>query len=159
VIGSERKGLFTTMSAGNESSIPSSTRRRLTPPLASRPIASAWSSPNGIFRPWTLALVGLALSVSLWGFGYKLSRYNPDPSSRALFAKLWDKHQDVSQLTAVTGLSAPSPQSRLVVHTPLLLLAPPSNPARDAVSHDEDCKRTPASSPPAVPLRSPPSFV
>ena len=114
-----------------------------------------------MFRPWALAFIGLALSVSLWGFGYKLSRYNPHPdaSSRALFAKLWDKHQDVSQLTATTDASARSTQSRLVVNAVLILLFQPRNPIRHAVPHDEDCQRTPVRFHLVLPLRSPPSCV
>jgi hypothetical protein len=40
------------------------------------------------FRPWTLALVGLAIAVALWGYGYKISPYNLhlDAASRASFA-------------------------------------------------------------------------
>lgn len=160
VLGSERMGLFKTMSAGNESSMTSCSSRRRTSSIEHLPATPAWSLAR-LFRPWALVFVGLALSVSLWGFGYKLSRYNPHPdaSSQALFAKLWDKHQDVSQLTAATDASARSFQSRLVVNTVLILLCQPPNPIHHAVFHDEDCERTPVSFQPVVPLRSPPSYV
>jgi hypothetical protein len=48
-----------------------------------------------VSRPCTLGIVGLAIAVFLWGFGYKLSLYHPHPpsSSRASVAKLWiDPH-------------------------------------------------------------------
>ena len=42
-------------------------------------------------RPFSLALVGLAIAVALWGYGYKLSLYHPQPTPtlRASVAKLW----------------------------------------------------------------------
>lgn len=57
-----------------------------------------------ILRPATLAFIGLALAVALWGFGYKLSRYNPnqDVSTKASVAKLWDEHHTLSADSAPT---------------------------------------------------------
>ena len=44
-------------------------------------------------RGFAFALITLAISVSLWGFGYKLSLYAaPGVVSRTPVAKLWDKH-------------------------------------------------------------------
>jgi len=68
--------------------------------------------PAGTFRPCSLGLLGLAIAIALWGFGYKLSRYNPHPSaaSRASIAKLWDKRP---------GSFPPDPSSlRLRSHLP-----------------------------------------
>lgn len=48
---------------------------------------------SGMFRPYALGFLALAIAIALWGSGYKLSRYDPHPSaaSRASIAKLWDK--------------------------------------------------------------------
>lgn len=62
-----------------------------------------------IFRPSALALVGLAIAVALWGFGYKLSLYHPDPTPSSQFpvAKLWIEHRNAS-VTAVSRLKSTS---------------------------------------------------
>jgi len=46
-----------------------------------------------LFRPWAAGFIVLAVSITLWGFGYKLSLYffHSDPSSRVPAAKLWVK--------------------------------------------------------------------
>lgn len=160
-VGLGTKGLFKRMPAANPSSLMSCTDREETSPLVPSPALLSSSLSSELFRPWALALIGLALSVSLWGFGYKLSRYNPHPdaSSRALFAKMWDKHQDVSQLTAATQASVRSFQSQLVVDAVLLLLLQPPNPEHRAGWPQEERKGPPVSVHPVVPLRSPPSNV
>lgn len=35
------------------------------------------------FRPNSLALIGLAVAITLWGYGYRLSTYDLHPSSTA----------------------------------------------------------------------------
>ena len=59
-------------------------------------------------RPWAVGLLGLAIAVAFWGFGYKLSRYNlhSDTNSRASFAKLWDKHQDSAKIAETAKVTA-----------------------------------------------------
>lgn len=49
------------------------------------------AQPRWYLRPCALGFAGLALSVILWGLGYKLSLYHlhPDPASRTPVAKLW----------------------------------------------------------------------
>ena len=48
-----------------------------------------------VFRPLSLALIGLAVAVTLWGFGYKLSLYSnsSDPLPRLPEAKVWIEHR------------------------------------------------------------------
>lgn len=60
--------------------------------LTPAPVTECQHSSH-IFRPCALGFLALAIAVALWGFGYKLSRYDPHPSaaSRASIAKLWDK--------------------------------------------------------------------
>jgi hypothetical protein len=62
-----------------------------------------------LFRPFPLALVGLAIAVALWGYGYKLSLYHshPTPSSLASVAKLWDGPRNAS-LAATPRLNTKS---------------------------------------------------
>lgn len=52
------------------------------------PRRSRWKA---LVRPGTLGLLALSLSVFLWGYGYKLSLYQPhrSPQARASVAKLW----------------------------------------------------------------------
>ncbi|MGA7339112.1 MAG: hypothetical protein WBE72_09265 [Terracidiphilus sp.] len=73
----------------------------------------AWKE---ILRPYALGLVGLAIAVTLWGFGYKLSLYlvHPAPSVRASVAKFWVEPRNgclaaVSALKANSHLTAGSP--------------------------------------------------
>jgi hypothetical protein len=146
------------MSAENESSIMSCANRQ-DPSLVPRaPLTSNWSITRNLFRPWALAFIALALSVALWGFSYKLSRYNPHPdaSSRALLAKMWDKHQDLNQITAAAQAAAQLPQSELVFHSEFLLLRQAPNPEQYAFIALDDCQRIPALFRTVVPLRSPP---
>ena len=55
-----------------------------------------------IFRPCALGIIGLAVAVVLWGFGYKLSLYyrHSAPSSRVPVAKLWIESRDASEAAA-----------------------------------------------------------
>jgi hypothetical protein len=79
-----------------------------------------------LFRPFPLTLVGLAIMVALWGYGYKLSLYHPypNPSSRASVAKLWDGPRHDS-LHATCRLKT---KSHLILGSPALWV--PSQPLR-----------------------------
>lgn len=114
-----------------------------------------------LFRPWALVFIGLSLSVTLWGFGYKLSRYDPysDASSRALLAKLWDKHQDVTEITAAAEASAQAAHSQLVLHAVLIQLRQPPDWGQWLFLNPDECQRLLVSFQPVVPLRSPPSYI
>jgi hypothetical protein len=48
------------------------------------------------FQPYGLALAGLAFAIVFWGFGYRLSSYMPNASSRCVKVKLWDKQQTLA---------------------------------------------------------------
>ncbi len=109
-------------------------------------------------RPWTLGLIGLAIAVALWGFGYKLSRYSlhSDFSSRASFAKLWDKHEDSAQVAETVKLA---PQSNLSFEWRAILTLPEDKPVleRQALCHSDESKFISPWSRSLLPLRSPPS--
>jgi hypothetical protein len=155
------RGLSRTMSAGNQSSMMSCISRENISLATFGRVTSGWSLSHRRFRPWALVFIGLSLSVILWGFGYKLSRYSPhsDVSSRALLAKLWDKHQDVTQITAAAEASAQAPQSEVVLHSALPLLSQPPTLGQWLFLNLDECKRIPVSFQPVVPLRSPPSNI
>lgn len=156
---SERKGLFQAMSSENRSSMTSHSNRENSSFAASRGVLSRFPLSRSAFRPWAIVFLGLSLSVTLWGFGYKLSRYYPqsDATSRALIAKLWDKHQDVTQITAAAEASSQPPHSELVLHAGIVLLCQPPDPRRSLFIDSDECQRIPISFQPVVPLRSPPS--
>jgi hypothetical protein len=63
---------------------------------------SRYPSWRQICRPCTLRIVGLAIAVFLWGFGYKLSLYHihANPTSRVTVAKLWVKPGTASMVAA-----------------------------------------------------------
>jgi len=145
------------MSAGNELSMMSCTCRESTSLLACGQVTSQWWISRRLFRPWALAFIGLAISVALWGFGYKLSRYNPhqDAASRALFAKMWDKHQDVAQVAATTKATAQQ-HLQLELHAVLLIHRQPPTGIERAFFYPDTYKRIPALFCSVVPLRSPP---
>jgi hypothetical protein len=158
---SERKGLFQTMSAEKQSSIMSCSNRENSSLAAAGCVTSGCSLSRRLFRPWALAFIGLSLSVTLWGFGYKLSRYSPhsDASSRALLAKLWDKHQDDTQITAAAKASVRAANSQVMVHAVFIQLRQPPNPGQCRFLDPDECQRFPVSLQPVVPLRSPPSCI
>lgn len=129
--------------------------------IAFDPATSGSPIPAGLFRPWAVAFIGLAILVTLWGFGNKLTRYNlhPDAVTRALVAKLWDKHQDVSQLVASSAASAQQTQSPSGLHALLLLLFQTPELEQDAFSLPDECRPLPVFFHSVVPLRSPPSNI
>lgn len=60
--------------------------------------ALLWRS---MLRPCTPGLIGLAITVFLWGLGYKLSLYQPhrEVSRKATMAKLWTGRRDLSAVS------------------------------------------------------------
>ena len=109
-------------------------------------------------RPWTLGLVGLAITVALWGYGYKISRYNPhlDAASRASFAKLWDKHQDASQILASKG--SDNAHHCLGLLALLTAVEESIKPVVILVPDGQNDNGLPASFTASIPFRSPPSL-
>jgi hypothetical protein len=109
-----------------------------------------------IFRPFPLALVGLAITVALWGYGYKLSLYHayPTPSSRASVAKLWDGPRNAF-LAAASRLKT---KSHFILGSPALRVPsqPPPRTSRTAalVFPPRTCGVRYSNSP--IPSRSPP---
>jgi hypothetical protein len=70
-----------------------------------KPVLSLRAQTPGCFRAWrqvsgpcTLGIVGLAIAVFLWGYGYKLSLYYRDAASSARIpvAKLWIEPRSAS---------------------------------------------------------------
>src|SRR5579875_3126721 len=47
------------------------------------------SSLRDSFRPFALSLIGLAVTVALWGYSYRISRYSAMHTSRVFVARLW----------------------------------------------------------------------
>lgn len=70
---------------------------------------------NGLFRPFSLSLIALALLIALWGFGYKISLYHrhTDPLLQSNVAKLWIEQRNNS--TAVASISNAKPPSTLLI--------------------------------------------
>ena len=101
----------------------------------------------------------LAIAVALWGYGYKISRYNShlDAASRASFAKLWDRHQDASQILASQGTA--HPQHCLQPLALLALVQERGTPAVTLVRDPEDDNGLPDSFAAHIPFRSPPSRI
>jgi hypothetical protein len=67
-----------------------------------------YPSLRQIMKPYTLGILGLAIAVGLWGFGYKLSLYHHEaPSSQIPVAKLWIDSRSASA-SAASGLEAQS---------------------------------------------------
>jgi hypothetical protein len=120
------------------------------------PSANSASDPKQGELPGPgLWLIGLAIAVALWGFGYKLSRYNlhSDISSRASFARLWDKHQDSAQVAENAKLT---PQSHLGLETQAIFALLQDTPEleRPAGCHSEKPKLILLWSSSLLPLRS-----
>lgn len=118
-------------------------------------VAARFCAGKPRFRSGTLWICGLAIVVALCAFSYKLKQYTTrlDPATRLSFVKLWDKHQDVAQLTSALKTSAQSyPQSPLqgTIALPKIFAVKPS-------SEGELTECRPMSTLwPLLPLRSPP---
>jgi hypothetical protein len=70
-----------------------------------------------LVRPLGIGLVVLALAIVLWGIGYKVSLYRPqpDPSARVSVAKLWvGPRKAVGFSSSTKRLALPSPNSQLI---------------------------------------------
>ena len=89
---SKMKGLFATVPPPNPTPIRCLDAQPSSDPVTPNSVAERHLQ-GGTFRPCAVGLLALAIAIALWGFGYKLSRYDPHPSaaSRASIAKLWDK--------------------------------------------------------------------
>ena len=70
---------------------------------------SEWLHRRRQFGPHALGLIALAITVALWGYGYKLSLYHRHtaPSQRVLVAKLWIEPRGAS-VAAASGFEAKS---------------------------------------------------
>ncbi|HEX4283764.1 MAG TPA: hypothetical protein VHZ28_01645 [Terracidiphilus sp.] len=54
-------------------------------------------------NPSVLGCFGLALTIAVWGYNYRLSLYHPhhgDTATRALAAKVWLDHRNVAAAAA-----------------------------------------------------------
>jgi hypothetical protein len=73
-----------------------------------------------ILQPLNLSLIGLAVAVTLWGFAYKLSLYQPDEThaSRSSVAKLWFGPKTGLATTRKRDLSRPYPIAPLELIPP-----------------------------------------
>jgi hypothetical protein len=95
------KGRFHPLSARIPVATSDSTPRRPVLSLRTRTPGCypAWRQVSG---PCVLGIVGLAIAVVLWGYGYKLSLYhrNSDPSGRVPVAKLWIEPRGASVAAA-----------------------------------------------------------
>ena len=144
------------MLAGNEFWIEPRANKR-DAPATQRQTAPKFPHPTS--KACALGLIGLAIAVALWGFGYKLSRYShhSDISSRASIAKLWDKHQDSTHV--VKALLKLTPPSHLTfewnTNFALLQGAPELQHTEPGDSDESDLIAPWART--LVPLRSPPS--
>jgi hypothetical protein len=78
--------------------------------LRTRPLAlSLNSSWRQLFRPYTFGIIGLAVAVFLWGYGYKLSLYHchSGSSTHTPVAKLWIEPRS-APIAATSSLKAKS---------------------------------------------------
>jgi len=99
----------------------------------------------------------LAIAVALWGYGYKISLYNPDPNSavRASVAKLWVERRCAEILTHPNHKSAP----RINADSQSLPVAPQGSRRLDALlfSNRSGYLRATSSAASLIPSRAPPS--
>ena len=132
--------------------------------LDANSFAKSWNACAGagsgrsIRNRCAAACIGLAIAVALWGFGYRLSRYDlhPNATTRASVAKLWDKHQDLTEASPKAG-AADRTDVRLPAQTAFPAFSFAGEPQKAPFCPAETHLRLPIpilSSP--VPLRSPP---
>jgi hypothetical protein len=96
-----QKELFDQMSA--RSPIPINANPTHECVLSNRPQAQSQNSSwRLVSRPYAFGIVGLAIAVFLWGYGYKLSLYHchSGSSSNTTVAKLWIETRNPSATTA-----------------------------------------------------------
>lgn len=113
-----------------------------------------------VSNPLALGLLGLAVAVALWGYGYKLSLYSPPegPGSRVP-AKLWIEHRFGFDRFS-SSAAAPNLKARIYAQPGVsaLVAAAPELPLRSVSSLFLRTAR-PRAIPffhSAIPLRSPP---
>lgn len=107
-------------------------------------------------QPSTLSVFGLALAVTLWGFNYKLSLYQPhrDTAARTVVAKLWvDQRHATSAADVQQRTKTQRYGSSDTIRTPLHSVVPIQVPALAAPAHTGPAWFLRS----LVPLRSPPS--
>ena len=95
------KGRFDKLSARNPITVTASALEK--PDLRIRAhAASCYPVWGQVFRPCALGIIGLAIAVALWGFGYKLSLYHCHavPSSHVPVAKFWIEPRGASVAAA-----------------------------------------------------------
>jgi hypothetical protein len=80
----------------------------LTDAVPSGKTAHNLSPRRALLRPFAVGLLCLAVSVVLWGLGYKLSLYrpHPNPTTRTRVAKLWVSPRDDRSIVSVQAASA-----------------------------------------------------
>jgi hypothetical protein len=102
-----QKEFFVKLSGRNPSTIAAATQESVL--KAATQEYSPCLSSKQLFRPCALGLIGLAIAVALWGFGYKLSLYHrhATPLSRVTVAKLWIEPRDTS-VAAASSLKSKS---------------------------------------------------
>jgi hypothetical protein len=107
------------------------------------------------FRPCVLGFAALAITVALWGYGYKLSLYHQrDHTSAIPVAKLWIEHRDA---TALAAFSLPGNTHSIPVSLSLWAAAPGTLRADDKsdVLQSIEARGT-ATQGALIPSRSPP---
>ncbi len=96
-----KRELFDLMSIRSPIPIHASAARKSV--LSTKPKAqSQCSSWRQVSRPCALGIVGLAIAVFLWGYGYKLSLYHrhSEPSTQVSVAKLWIEYRSTAAVAA-----------------------------------------------------------
>jgi len=85
-------GIFTRMSVRLSRPAICGSRARFnrTPRPASAPAGQPKrAGSRDSFRPFALSLIGLAVTVALWGYSYRISRYSAAHFSKTFVARLW----------------------------------------------------------------------
>jgi hypothetical protein len=127
--------------------------RELTSQIRGQRLFFSWKQ---LVRPFSLGLVGLAITVALSGFGYKLSRYHRHPALplQATVVKLWIEPPNAS----ITAASRLKDQLHLVSSPQALANSIPSLPWLDRAVRYKPCvhRGCVLSFDLPIPLRSPP---
>ncbi len=154
VLQRRQKELFDELSAQSPLTIISGATRKSVLGMRTQ-IRGRNPSWRQVFRPCTLGLIGLAISVALWGFGYKLSLYHRHSTfARIPIAKLWIEPRNAS----VAAASSLSTKSHLIPASqafPVPIQELPSH-SRAAASIFPVCTRDVAYFDFLIPFRSPP---
>jgi hypothetical protein len=121
--------------------------------------ATAATSPhfshlNHLFSPSHFGLIGLALAVFLWGFGYKLSLYYQAPS-RGTVVKMWVEQRNSSAIFGSTFNAKFSPISDSQALPGAVQVHLPDRSSITCIAHI--VRRNPNYSAFLIPFRSPPA--